>query len=70
VFSDKTGTLTSNEMQLRQIAIRGITYGSPTYRCSHALICCSPTLPQFFIRWSALTVSGVAGEGNPRMLAA
>ena len=33
VFSDKTGTLTSNEMQLRQIAIRGITYGSPKFRC-------------------------------------
>ena len=35
VFSDKTGTLTSNEMQLRQIAIRGITYGSPQFRCVH-----------------------------------
>ena len=27
VFSDKTGTLTSNEMQLRAVAIKGIPYG-------------------------------------------
>ena len=27
VFSDKTGTLTSNEMQLRRIAIKGVPYG-------------------------------------------
>lgn len=33
VFSDKTGTLTSNEMQLRQIAIGGAAYGSLDYRC-------------------------------------
>lgn len=32
VFSDKTGTLTSNEMQLRQIAIGGQAYGSLDYR--------------------------------------
>jgi len=32
VFSDKTGTLTSNEMQLRQIAIEGTSYGSASYR--------------------------------------
>ena len=30
VFSDKTGTLTSNEMQLRAIAIKGIVFGEPT----------------------------------------
>ncbi len=28
IFSDKTGTLTSNEMQLRRIAIKGETYGN------------------------------------------
>jgi len=28
VFSDKTGTLTSNDMRLRQIAVKGLVYGS------------------------------------------
>jgi magnesium-transporting ATPase (P-type) len=32
VFSDKTGTLTSNEMQLREIAIKGVTYGSAEFK--------------------------------------
>ena len=32
VFSDKTGTLTSNEMQLRQIAIDGVVYAHPDFR--------------------------------------
>ena len=32
-FSDKTGTLTSNEMQLRELAIKGITYGTAKFRC-------------------------------------
>lgn len=36
MFSDKTGTLTSNEMQLRQIAVRGRTYGSSKFRCCAA----------------------------------
>lgn len=27
IFSDKTGTLTSNEMQLREIAIKGVSLG-------------------------------------------
>ena len=34
VFSDKTGTLTSNEMRLRGIAIKGKSYGSPDFRCA------------------------------------
>ena len=29
VFSDKTGTLTSNEMQLRMVAIKAKVFGSP-----------------------------------------
>lgn len=29
VFSDKTGTLTSNEMQLRMVAIKGLAIGNP-----------------------------------------
>jgi magnesium-transporting ATPase (P-type) len=32
VFSDKTGTLTSNEMQLRQIAVKDTVYGSAEFR--------------------------------------
>jgi len=32
IFSDKTGTLTSNEMQLRQIAVKGVAYGSAELR--------------------------------------
>ena len=33
VFSDKTGTLTANEMQLREVAIAGAGYGSADFRC-------------------------------------
>lgn len=32
IFSDKTGTLTSNEMQLRMIAIKGEPFGSADFR--------------------------------------
>ena len=32
MFSDKTGTLTSNEMQLRMIAIKGVPYGTLDFR--------------------------------------
>ena len=32
VFSDKTGTLTSNEMQLREIAIKGVPFGDGTFK--------------------------------------
>eukprot|EP00803_Ostreobium_quekettii_P002905 evm.model.scf_903.4 EVM.evm.TU.scf_903.4 scf_903:32108-44084(+) len=32
VFSDKTGTLTSNEMQLRMVSIKGIVFGNPEIR--------------------------------------
>jgi phospholipid-transporting ATPase len=32
IFSDKTGTLTSNEMQLRQISIKGAIYGDISYK--------------------------------------
>ncbi len=33
VFSDKTGTLTSNEMQLRMLCIMSVPFGSIDYRC-------------------------------------
>ena len=32
VFSDKTGTLTCNEMRLRAIAVKGVPYGDPAAR--------------------------------------
>lgn len=32
VFSDKTGTLTSNEMQLREIAIKSLMLGSAEFK--------------------------------------
>ncbi|CAD7701700.1 unnamed protein product [Ostreobium quekettii] len=32
VFSDKTGTLTSNEMQLRMVAVKGNIFGDPDIR--------------------------------------
>ena len=41
VFSDKTGTLTSNEMQLRQIAIEGTSYGHADFRSGRRWRLCS-----------------------------
>ncbi|KAK9810005.1 hypothetical protein WJX72_003251 [[Myrmecia] bisecta] len=32
VFSDKTGTLTSNEMQMREMAIKGVAFGDTSFR--------------------------------------
>lgn len=32
VFSDKTGTLTSNEMRLRAVSVKGVPYGSTDFR--------------------------------------
>lgn len=37
VFSDKTGTLTSNEMQLRMLAVMATPFGDSDYRCTAAL---------------------------------
>ena len=34
VFSDKTGTLTANEMQLRAVAVRGVACGGGDVRCA------------------------------------
>ena len=44
VFSDKTGTLTSNEMQLREIAIKGVAFGTSEFKCA-------PVLINFFKAW-------------------
>ena len=38
-FSDKTGTLTSNEMKLRALGLGGVTYGRAEMRCAHAVAC-------------------------------
>ena len=35
IFSDKTGTLTSNEMNLRSFALAGTPYGIAKLRCVH-----------------------------------
>ena len=32
VFSDKTGTLTSNEMRLRELAVKGAAFGNAKHR--------------------------------------
>ena len=32
IFSDKTGTLTSNEMQLRLLAIKQVSYGNVDFK--------------------------------------
>ena len=37
VFSDKTGTLTSNEMQLRMLAVMAAPFGRIDYKCATAL---------------------------------
>jgi phospholipid-transporting ATPase len=39
VFSDKTGTLTSNEMQLREVSIKGVPYGSLEFRYRWNALC-------------------------------
>lgn len=49
VFSDKTGTLTSNEMQLREVAVKTLPLGSAEFkyglstvsRLPFVCVCCS-----------------------------
>ena len=38
VFSDKTGTLTANEMQLREVAIKGVAYGDASFKYDPATL--------------------------------
>lgn len=48
VFSDKTGTLTSNEMQLREVAIKTLPLGSAEFKyaltAQSLLVCCCSQL--------------------------
>lgn len=37
MFSDKTGTLTTNEMRLRSIAVKTHIYGKPTFKLEEHL---------------------------------
>jgi magnesium-transporting ATPase (P-type) len=55
VFSDKTGTLTSNEMRLRAVSVKGIPYGSADFRC-----CC----------WHSTVLSTCCLAANERLVAA
>ena len=43
VFSDKTGTLTSNEMQLRAVAVKDAAFGGLKTRCGGRAYCNNPT---------------------------
>jgi len=42
VFSDKTGTLTSNEMQLRAVAVKDAAFGGLNTRCVGRAFCHNP----------------------------
>ncbi|CAK0743492.1 hypothetical protein CVIRNUC_001474 [Coccomyxa viridis] len=51
VFSDKTGTLTANEMQLREVAIAGVAYGDSSFRLEeHEEVQGMPALERFDAR--------------------
>lgn len=67
VFSDKTGTLTSNEMQLREISIKGIKYGSAEYKCDIALcqsVQASCNAHQQMLCAHAIPVTGRCPQGH------
>ncbi|DBA65766.1 hypothetical protein WJX79_001197 [Trebouxia sp. C0005] len=56
VFSDKTGTLTSNEMQLREVAIKTIPLGSAEFKLEEHVEWTGPeTLRKFDKRMAAAT---------------
>lgn len=72
IFSDKTGTLTSNEMQLRQLSIKGQVLGSSAFRLEdHEELQGMDALKKFDMRlwraakavtstpaWNTLVISG------------
>lgn len=76
IFSDKTGTLTSNEMQLREIAIKGQEFGSRDFRledrrdlsgldalqCFDARLAAAAERVQGSASWSGLVSSGGSRE--------
>ncbi|KAL3132559.1 hypothetical protein ABBQ32_009098 [Trebouxia sp. C0010 RCD-2024] len=56
VFSDKTGTLTSNEMQLREVAIKTLPLGSAEFKLEeHVQLTGPETLLRFDKRMAAAT---------------
>ena len=59
IFSDKTGTLTSNEMQMRMLSIMDTPFGRIEYRCD--LHFCAPMLwyMRLFIQKHALLQSAI-----------
>ena len=46
IFSDKTGTLTRNEMKLRRVVVRGKCYG---FGEKHDEVCAKPTMEKKMI---------------------
>ena len=60
VFSDKTGTLTSNEMQLREVALKGAPFGDARFKCAPRRLPASSCLPR------ALVTAAATGMGNSR----
>jgi len=78
VFSDKTGTLTCNDMRLRQIAVKGVVYGKkevelerdgPADDWSAAMEIFDPSMKQCLLdfkrmtNWSKWTLSGGSRMG-------
>ena len=66
VFSDKTGTLTANEMQLREVAIKGVAYGDASFRCWPSCWCCAPSCCIPALAWSPAL--GAAEQGHHGLL--
>jgi magnesium-transporting ATPase (P-type) len=64
VFSDKTGTLTSNEMQLRQLSIKGEVFGSAAFRLEdHPALAGAEALRRFDRRLAAAAAAARAAPG-------
>jgi phospholipid-transporting ATPase len=60
IFSDKTGTLTSNEMRLRLLVLGGETFGDPGFKLEHCGLAPELALPAFDARLAAALHDGDA----------
>ena len=58
IFSDKTGTLTSNEMRLRLLVLGGETFGDPGFKLEHCGLAPELALPAFDARLAAALHDG------------